>query len=342
MRQAWAVAFGLLAVLFVSSCGGGGGGGGGDSLSYTGLTTPAVIDNTNAAAIARAAYEGGEWSDPSFAVPLGQAALDTEEPEPSNIIALVRTIIKIGDRMASGPTGMNTGGTAYPATVWRNSGTIEGSVSGYFTFSETLDDLTGDFQGSISFHEYDEGLGIVLNSGSVSISGNGVVGFDIYGPYLITINTFTLHFSSLSGVSGIGSFTLAGTVALVEGSPKSSATLDLVVRDDTTGKTVWIRDYTVVVSPGVDAVFGTYSEATVSGQIYLHDYGYVDIETIAPFRVYDTDLHPSSGELVVTGKAIGGGYCKARLYVVDNMNYEVYVDADGDGTYDGPPLSGTW
>ena len=326
MRRRWAAGIGLMTVIFLAACGGGGGGG--SSSPYTGLTTPAVIDTTNAEEIALGAYSGGDWSDPTFAVPLGRQDLtDAGKSGPSKILALMRAVKTIEGRVAGEPSGADAALVATPATVWADSGTEYGSVSGSFTYSISLNDLTGDFSGSISFSGYDDGDGITFASGSVSFSGNGVVAFDIYGyPYIDSINTFSIQFSALAAASEGEGFTLTGTIALVEGVPTSSVTLDLYVKDHSTEKTAWIRNYEITVTVGSD-IGGSYAEMTIVGRIYLHDYGYVDIATGAPFRVYDTDLYPSSGVLIVTGK----DDCKARLTVISDPTYDYRVELDEDG-----------
>jgi len=333
MRRAWAVAFGLLAVLFVSSCGGGGGGGGGDSLSYTGLTTPAVIDNTNAAAIARAAYEGGEMSDTSFIPsPLSVGESINEGTQPFRVVPLVWTLRNAAESVFGAERASSPMAQARPLERFY------GSVSGYMDVSASWDDYTCNLSGSFSFHGYDDGSGVVL-SGTVGFSGTTSFYYDQGLKMPGDILDLIISFSSFTSSDGIDTVRIGGTLAFQFNVPTGGpviAVLNLVTRDEGTGKTVWIRNYTVTVTEGTDSVLGHYTEASISGQIYIHDYGYVDISTDLPFRLYGDDIvgydeYPSSGILVVTGK----DGCKARLTVLDITGYRVEVDANPvDGTYE--------
>ena len=162
MKRAWAVAFGLLAVLFLSTCGGGGGGGG-DTLSYTGLTTPAAIDNTNAEEIALAAWFGGGRSDISF-LPgvLGVQAGARNGSHPLDLISLVGTFRKLTDSIG-GRSGLALPASqARPQVVYSN-GWREYGVLGYVDISVSWDDQTGGFSGAFSFNGYGDGTGVVLD-----------------------------------------------------------------------------------------------------------------------------------------------------------------------------------
>ncbi|MDH3382630.1 MAG: hypothetical protein OEM42_01070, partial [Deltaproteobacteria bacterium] len=166
MRRAWAVAFGLLAVLFLSTCGGGGGGG--SSLQYTGLTTPAAIDNTNAEEIALAAWFGGEMSDISFLPTLGTGGAAIGGSYPLRVIPLIQTLRKLTDSIG-GQNPATSSEQAAPKTVYRDNWREDG-VLGYVDISASWDDQTGRLSGSFSFHGYDDGSGVVL-SGGIGFSG---------------------------------------------------------------------------------------------------------------------------------------------------------------------------
>lgn len=341
MKRAWAVAFGLLAVLFLSTCGGGGGGG--DTLSYTGLSTPAVIDDTNAEAIALAAWYGGEMTDTSHlpGVLSARGAGATAGSRPVSLLSLVGTFRTLANRV--GLQGLaSPAGRPSPMTVYRDSWREDG-VSGYVDISAAWDDQTGGIWGSFSFSGYDDGSGIVLN-GQVGFSGTTSI---YYTPQPMPgdLLDLALSFSFFTSTDGIETVRIRGTMGLIndvyDAFPfDSSATLDLVVRDEVTEKTIWIKDYTVTVTEGTDLI-GLYEDLEISGRIYLHDYGYVDILTFAPFRVYDGDLNPSAGDMIVSGIPLGIDHSQAWLHVVDNVNYEVHFDADGDDSFEGL-IVGVW
>jgi len=71
----FALLFLSIAVIFIA-CGGGGGGdgGGGGSIPYTGVTSQATIDETNAVDLALGAYFGGD-----FGIIMALGVIQTEE-----------------------------------------------------------------------------------------------------------------------------------------------------------------------------------------------------------------------------------------------------------------------
>jgi hypothetical protein len=103
-------------------------------------------------------------------------------------------------------------------------------------------------------------------------------------------------------------------------------------RNNTSGETVWVDHYTLNVTDGPDGDLDgdpDYVDATVSGRIYLPNYGYVDVSTTASFRYFSGCTLPASGVLVVTGS----GGRSARLTVIDAIpeSWGYYVEADVDG-----------
>jgi len=73
-----------------------------------------------------------------------------------------------------------------------------------------------------------------------------------------------------------------------------------------------------------------YTDATLSGKIYLHDYGCVVISTSTPFQFLAGSTYPASGTMIVTGASNG----RAKLTIFDSTGYTVDVDANGDGIYE--------
>ena len=231
---------------------------------------------------------------------------------------------------------------ARPQVVYSNGWREYGAIDGYVDISISWDDQTGVFTGGFSFSGYDNGVGVAI-SGLVGFSGTTSI---YYTPQPMPgdILDMTISFSSFTSTDGIDTVRVGGTMAFHFNAPTGGpviATLNLVTRDEGTGKTVWIKDYTVTVTEGTDPFLRTYSDVTISGRIYLHVYGYVDLDTDTPFRTYTDgyppDLYPSSGVLVVTGS----GGRKARLTALDNTRYQVEVDADADGSYEWS-MTGLW
>ena len=68
-----------------------------------------------------------------------------------------------------------------------------------------------------------------------------------------------------------------------------------------------------------------YADVNISfGFYYDPDYGYVAVETPTPFRVFDTDIWPSSGVMVATGT----GNTKARLTSISNTQCQIDAALD--------------
>ena len=92
------------------------------------------------------------------------------------------------------------------------------------------------------------------------------------------------------------------------------------------------------ITEGVDGI-GSYLDVEItSGKYYEPDYGYVTISTPTPFRVYDSDLWPRNGVMVVTGT----GNTKVRLTAISNTQCQIDADLDGDDTYEWGPKTKDW
>jgi len=112
-----------------------------------------------------------------------------------------------------------------------------------------------------------------------------------------------------------------------------AATLYLFFTDNITLKTVWMSNVVVGTTVGT----GT-SDVTLSGRIYLHDYGYVDVATPTPFHYLDGSSFPSGGQMTVTGRDDHG----VRLTVDSPTQYTLGVELDGDGLYDELTVTLNW
>ncbi len=321
MRKRLAASIGILGLFLLAGCGGGGSDSA--SLTYTGSTSQASIVDNNAEEIGIAAYQAGERSS-NLTGPLGSSPELAAAGSP-RVVTLVRTLQSLADKMvpeASNPVRSRS--TLAPKELVTITETGYDDFGGSVTLSITADNVTGVFNGSFTFQNFHPDNNTVL-SGGAAISG--IV--DVESGGLVEIQ---FAFSSLSLTDTTGSVTVAGTIELVT-SP-TSATINLVFRDNVTGKTVWIDNYTmnIVEGPDVSPVDGTadYIEVTVSGRIYLHDYGYVDITTPSPLVINAEDLNPSSGTLLVTG----GAGRSVRLVVVDATGFDLEADLEPDGVYE--------
>lgn len=326
-KRAPSVVVCLLAVFLVVGCGGGGGG---DSASlYTGITSPSMITDNNAEEIALQAYQAGDLSASAVSV-LGVSGNGNGSVGSPNVLTLVRLLKEGADRMpvlSHATVPMNSSSPALPMTVVTIDNTIDDGFGGSITFHLSIDDQTGEFNGTFRFNDW-AGDGGGLISGLANVSGT----FDMTGGFFTRIR---FSFNPITIMDGLGSASIYGTVNLEsDGFLSASASMNIFLQDNTSLETVWISNYTMTLTEGPDADFDgepDYVDATVSGRVYLPNYGYVDVQasTPTPFRYYAGFSLPSSGVLLVTGS----GGRSARLVVISAVPESpgYYVEADLDG-----------
>jgi hypothetical protein len=201
------------------------------------------------------------------------------------------------------------------------SDTIDGDCGGSASYTISVDNQTGNFNGSFNFNSYcDDGVTI---TGGVTFTGQVDINTD-------DLLTFTFSFNSLTCTAGSDSFTLNGNISWdVTGSP-ATITITMLLQDNSTSKVYWVQDYTIEATEGAG-----YVDIEVSGRYYDPDHGYVTFTTPTPFRIYDAYDYPSQGVLVITGNTGSeGGPTRARLEALSPTTYRVQADTDGDGFYD--------
>ena len=308
MRKALSV-FTALLLAGLSACGGGGGGGSSPS-PYTGLTTPAVITSSNADDIARQSFQGGDLGANALLSPAryGDVGSGGERP-------LTLTLVRLLSGAAVGVLPASSPRAAEPQAIVPIDNTEFDGMGGSVRYMLSVNDQTGAFTGRIVFTNFHGDGGGVIN-GTVPVSGV------VYSTDYIEIR---FNFQSVRVVDGTTDVTAKGTVDLTAGTGGGQATLNLYFTDNGTGKTVWLSNYTVAVTDLAGA-----TDVRTFGRIYLHDYGYVDVWTEAPFIYPALSTQPSSGAITLTGS----NNCRARLTVVDAATYTVELDADGNGSYE--------
>jgi hypothetical protein len=300
-----------IAVIFIA-CGGGGGGGGGGGIAYTGITSQATIDETNAVDLVTGAYYGGEVSI-TMALGVIQTEEDRQISRPRILIvsqALNKCIDLVDFTSASSST---LHGIIYEETIYGNCG---GSASIRIDVNDS-----GGFTGSFNFNNYCE-YGVTI-SGSTSFSGEVDVGTG-------NLQQFSFSFDNLSFNDGIDSFTIAGNISFNYWTYPATVSMDIKLRDGSTGKVYWVNNYNMSVTEHSDCVY-----VEISGRYYDPDYGYVVVHTEVPLRFYYDDVWASLGVLVVEGSTgIAGGSTMAWLTALTSKIYQVEADTDGDGSYD--------
>jgi len=311
-----------LFLILVAGCGGGGGG---STTMYDGITSPAVLTDNNAETIAIQAYQAGDMSNQTGGImPLSAGGGATAgAPAPQTIARLLEKAVESVALPASSAAVSSTP-VANPMTVVTDGDTIYDGLGGSFSYSLSVDDQSGHFWGSVTFSNW-HGDGGETISGGTSVSGS----IDLGGGGMSDI-TFSFH--TVTFTDGPGSFSISGSLTLTIGASSDTALFDMVLRDGTTGESVWAHDYQVTTTYGPDIDLDgepDYVDTDLSGRIYLSNFGYVDVYSPVPFRYYTGYDIPSSGRLVATGD--GGN--SIRLTVIDGVPVSsgYYVEADLDG-----------
>ena len=311
----------VLVALSLSSCGGGGGSPSASS-PYTGITTAAVVTASNADNIARQAFQGGDLgANTAMLAPArsGDVRAAAERP-----IALTLVRLLSGAAAAVLPAPSITRAPASRAVVTVDN-TVPDGLGGNVHYLLSVNDQTGAFTGTFVFTNFHGDGGGVIN-GPVSVSGQYAQG--------VGITEILFDFQSVRILDGTEDVTAIGTVDLISGTDGgSSATLDIVFVDNASRKALWLSNVMLV-----DTIGTGYHDATLSGRIYLHDHGYVSMETLVPFRYLTGNSFPSSGQFDVTGK----DNKKVQLTVIDTTQYRLDVDTNGDGLWEVTAVVNHW
>jgi hypothetical protein len=320
LKSRWWIAGALFAAV-VSGCGGGGGGTA--STPYTGLTTPAVITDDSAGAVALAAFEGGDLGA-STGVLLAPAGATNAAARGARPWAV--TLVHASAKAAGAAVGLPAGEGPSLRAVITVDNVIDDGQGGQASYTLSVNDATGAFTGSFAFANFHGDGGGVVN-GNVAVSG------------AVTENGFRMLFDfqtvritdGTAEVDAIGTLNLA--LDLAGPAETGSATLNMVFRDSVTLETVWLSNLQMTDVAGTG-----HNDVTLSGRIYLFSYGYVDVATVVPFRYLDGATNPSSGQMTVTGDQNRG----VRLTADSATGCTVEVDSDADGLYDDLSISLSW
>jgi len=315
----------VLVALSLSSCGGGGGSSSASS-PYTGITTAAVITDNNADEIALAAFQGGDLGANAMVLlaPAGGDAVRQPAARPTPL-SLVQTVSKAAMIAVRPPAAAEGPSLRAPFT---ESGVIPDGLGGEARYTISGDNVTGVFTGTFQFVNFHgDGGGIIV--GNVSVSGTVTqdsirILFNFQSVQVVDVN-------GGSDVTAVGTVDL--TASMVQVPETGAATLNLIFIDNITLKTVGMSNVVVGTSIGT----GT-SDVTLSGRIYLHDYGYVVVATPIPFHYLDGSSFPSGGQMIVTGMNDRG----VRLTVDSQIQYTLGVELDGDALYDEVTVTLNW
>jgi hypothetical protein len=228
-----------IVVFTLAACGGGGGGGGGDKgVTYTGLTTQAVIDDTNAKTLAESAISGS-----STGTAFGVVSEEQEvQPNPT-ILDVARILSNSVTQLDISPSS-----SILPGAIVTDSGSESCLDGGSTSFSLSVDDVTGDFNGTFNFINCAED-GTTIH-GETTISGS------------LETGAFNLAFDPKVTVSsGTESYTMSGTVKISGSEDAATIVMNVRFRNNNTEMVEWINNVTISV---ID--MGPFVEMTLTGR----------------------------------------------------------------------------
>lgn len=270
----------VLAAAVLAGCGGGSSSGTADvGKLYTGKTTPAVVDASNATAVSSDALSNIQQSAGVGSLASFKSATDTNSATNSSptisVISIVTNIVKANSNKKTAKTVAST----INETVY---GSATGG-SGSYNISGTETATSGS--GTITFNSYVASPGAPTISGAMSMSGSNGPGVDDWRA--------TVNMTNITVAASTLTVTMNGTISIVGTASKETVTASIVTLDSITKKTSYMKDLTMELTSG--------SSLTISGTFYNNDYGYVVISTTTPLVTSGFDSSISSGELLFTG-----------------------------------------
>ena len=194
----------------------------------------------------------------------------------------------------------------------RNSGEIEGSCGGSYSYSLQLNRKTEIFSAWLVFENY--------CSAGLSITGNT----EIEGSFQPGSGEFvsaTFYFENISD----GAHSLDGEISMDFSDSPILANFNAYSTDEHNGKVYWIKDYSLNLFE-----FGGHVEIEVFGTFYHPDFGYVIVTTSEPFILHDDDSRPAAGRMMI----YGDHNTSAQFMALDHLHYGIEADSAGDGIFD--------
>jgi hypothetical protein len=298
----------LAFTLFYSyGCSGGGGGSDGNNsgLNYSGVTTSAEIDELNAEEISGGALGVGLISD-------GMVGISSVQSSDTNQVRNFRAI-KIPEVLNNSLKSVYLPSPSLVAAqTTASENDIYGNCGGSMSYSITVDDVDGSFEGSFSFSNYCEDGTFI--DGEASFDGL----IDVVTSEFIEVN---FSFATLTS----GDLTLDGEIFIDFTVTPIEITFNVYTQDLSSDSVYWADDYFITIDE-----FAGFEEVEISGTFYHPDYGYVTISTPDPFTIHDGDEWPTSGTLLV----IGANDTKAQIIAISNLTFVIEADLDGDDAYE--------
>ena len=231
------------------------------------------------------------------------------------------------------PLGSST--SAHPMATYDN--TIYDGQGGSMTVHLSINEQTGEFSGTFRFNTMHGDNGELI-SGLASVSGSFNLNDGSFAHIRFSFHPITMD-------DGIDIVSIYGTVDLQSDGFSASATMNIFLQDGTTLETVWISGYTMTMEDGPDADFDgepDYVDATVTGKIYLPNFGCVVVSMPTPFRYYAGFSLPSDGVLLVAGSGGRSAKLVVNGAIPESPGYHVEADLDGDSVYEWIGIDRPW
>ncbi len=311
MKRTYLLISFVISIFLLLACGGGGGGGDDTTpISYTGLKTPAFITSENAEDMAEGVFgpdTDGFASTDLIAVVSSES--DTVSSLPSNLV--------FSQMLANVVLELDFTNLIYLPGATVTETDTQQCDSGSITITLTVDTVTGDFSGSMSFN--DCVISDVYTNGVANVVG-------LYDISTETIPNMTMTFTEITESYDSESYTYSGKIVINQTTLSITQTIDYLVRDNISGKVFMYADYKIVLTDYISEV-----QITINGRFYHPDNGYIDIITSNVIYVDYNDDWPYAGVVVATGD-------NSSLMIDCEgdsiLTYTLSVDADGDGIYE--------
>jgi hypothetical protein len=283
-----------------------------DTSGYTGKTSQARITAANAENLTVGVYlKGLNGSAIGRIAAEGEALPPAEAPPAMSVASVARRLVDTVARLdLAAPTEAERA-----SALISKDGTEYGNCGGSVSYDAEFADITGTFTGDIVFRDYCEN--------GVTIAGDAIMvgDADVNGDELEVDISFTELLVRSAGESA----TVNGVLSATYDDPVITADIDMLTRDNRTGKLYWVENAFMSLVERDDHI-----EYDINGKYYDPEEGHVYFSTEIPFRVNNDDRWPSRGRQLSTG-ADG---TKARLMVGSNEAYGVEADTDGNGSFE--------
>ncbi|WP_460595444.1 FG-GAP repeat domain-containing protein [Geomonas sp. Red276] len=326
-----------MTAIFVAGCGSGGGGGGGaaagtPAITYSGLTTPAMVTSANAGHFFAIIWNGGASAQgPAEAKAAtgakgATAATAATRAAPAGrpgeaIASLAGKTIRQQWRSAKViPAGWHSIRNAVPINE-----TVPGMVSGTLQITGSIDDSTGTGRLSMSYRQFNDGDGYTYD-------GVTVVVINAYNPALGAISDGTLTTDLLRASSATTDISISGTLRMQVDQLSSTQTLTFNLSGQDNLAQEGFRFENFIQTATFDNWWnpGSVSE-TLQGRCYLSSFGYVDVSTLVAYLYSDVRSYPGSGGPLMMR---GAQNSSARITPLSATFIKLEVDADGNDAYE--------